>query len=66
MGAGERGVEKGCAALVEVAAGGLEGDKLGAEVESVWVKEGRMRNAEARWRQRWQIMACVIENIVSQ
>jgi hypothetical protein len=52
LGAGERGVEKGCDALVEVGAGGLEGEELGAEVVREWAKEGRTRNAEERWRQR--------------
>ena len=53
LGAGERGVEKGCPALVDVAAGGLEGEELAAEVVREWAKEGRMRNIEARWIQRW-------------
>lgn len=59
-------MEKGCAALVDVAAGGLEGEELDAEVVREWVKEGRMRSAEARWRQRWQIIVCVTENIAGQ
>jgi hypothetical protein len=50
--AGERGVEKGCPALVDVAAGALEGEEPVAEVVREWVKEDRMRNIEARWIQR--------------
>lgn len=51
LGAEESGVEKGCGALVEVAAGGFESEDAGAEVVTGRVNE-RMRNAEARWRQR--------------
>jgi hypothetical protein len=45
-------VVKGWAALVDVAAGGLDGEEPGVEVVRERVKDGHMRNAEARWRQR--------------
>lgn len=61
LGVGERGVEKGCAAPLDVAAGGLEDEELGLEVVRERLIGMRRRNAEARCRQRWQIMLCVIE-----
>lgn len=56
LSAGERGVEKDWAAPVDVAAGGSEGEDLGVEVVRERLKDGCIRKAEARWRQRWQIM----------
>ena len=50
LGAGERGVEKGCATLVDLAAGGSDGEELSGEVVRERVIEGCMRNAEARCR----------------
>jgi hypothetical protein len=61
LGAGERGVEKGCAALVDVAAEGLDGEELGVGVVRERTTDVRMRKAEARWRQRWQIMTCLCD-----
>jgi hypothetical protein len=63
LGAGESGVENGCAALGEVAVGGFDGEDVGAEAVMERVKVGRIRKADARWRQRWQIMIFVIESM---
>lgn len=45
-------MEKGWAALVDVVVGGLDGEEVGVEVVRGRVKDGRMRNAEARLRHR--------------
>ncbi len=61
LGDGVRGVENGCPALVDVAGGGLDGVTVGAEEVKVRRKVDGIRSADARCKQRWQIMVVLLE-----
>ena len=62
LGDGERGVDKGGTLLVEGAAVG--GELVGAEVVRARIKGEEIRSADARWRQRWQIIVGLIKHRV--